>query len=287
MPRIPLYAGQFYDPMFDRLNKEIEDSFFSERGPGDLPVKRSEKKMKAVVVPHAGYSFSGACAAWAYKEIAEAKFPKAFLLLGPNHHGLESGISIEDWKTPFGLVKTDKDLVREIKENTDLDINEDIHVHEHSLEVQLPFLQFACRDRMHDIRIVPVMIGRDWDFKKIGEQLYEVIKDKDIIVIISSDFTHYGPSYSYVPFTTDVPERINALDKGAIDLILKLDTSGFKDYVNSTGITICGYMPILVFLAMMEQAGTKPRTELLMHYTSGDVLKNYKNSVSYASIIFR
>ena len=105
--------------------------------------------------------------------------------------------------------------------------------------------------------------------------------------IISSDFTHYGPNYGYLPFSLDIPKRLNDLDKGAIEKIVELDTEGFADYVNSTGITICGYMPILVFMSILKQEKYEKKGDLLMHYTSGDILGDYKNSVSYASILFK
>jgi AmmeMemoRadiSam system protein B len=285
--REPSVAGQFYESDFNALNKQIEECFKSKFGPGDLPVKRSDKKISAVIVPHAGYQFSGACAAWAYKEIAESHFPRTFVLLGPNHFGFGSGLSIEDWKTPFGIVKTDKDLIRSIKERSNLKITEQHHITEHSLEVQLPFLQFSNRDFVHQIRIVPITLSRDIDFNYLGKQLFELVKSKDVVIVVSSDFTHYGTHYGYLPFTSDVPERITKLDKDAIDLIMNFDTEGFKNYVNRTGITICGYMGILVFLAMMNLVENKPSTHLLMHYTSGDVIGDYKNSVSYASIVFK
>jgi len=290
MVREPSVSGQFYESSFGALNKQIENCFHDKKGPGDLPIeKRSEQKVSAVIVPHAGYLFSGACAAWSYKEIAESKFPDAFLLLGPNHFGTGSGLSIGDWRTPLGLVKTHKDLIRGIKENTDLNITEHNHITEHSLEVQLPFLQFANKDMMPNLRIIPVTIGKNHDYEVLAKQLHEYLTKtkKNINIIVSTDFTHYGPSYSYVPFTSDIPERISSLDKGAIELITRYDAPGFKDYVNKTGITICGFMPILVFLEMMKLREEKPKPHLLMHYTSGDVLGEYKNSVSYVSMVFK
>jgi AmmeMemoRadiSam system protein B len=290
MVREPAVGGQFYEATFDKLNKQIEECYFSKFGPGDLPVKRSEKKnVVGVISPHAGYVFSGPCAAWVHKEIAEAKFPKTFILLGPNHFGFGSGMSIEDWTTPFGIVKTDKDLIIAIKENTELKITEENHISEHSLEVQLPFIQYSNKDKIADIRIVPIVIGRDLDFDSLSKKLYSVIKkvNKRVSFIISSDFTHYGRNYHYVPFSSDVANRIIELDKGAIELILKQDVNGFREYLNKTGITICGYMPILLFLAMTKYMEERPKAELLMHYTSGDIIGDYKNSVSYASVVFR
>jgi len=282
MVREPAVAGQFYEGNKESLREQIKNCFYAKYGPGDLPVKRTENKIKAVIVPHAGYFFSGACAAWSYKEIAEAQPPEAYILIGPNHFGAGSGLSITDWKTPLGLVKTNKDLVRGIKDNTDLSIAEHNHVAEHSIEVQLPFLQFVNKD----FSIVPIVIGRDIDFSRLGKQLFEYLKDKDIVFILSTDFTHYGPSYGYVPFSLDVKDKIAKLDKGAIDLIMNFDTTGFKEYINKTGITICGFMPILVFLAMMEDQ-KKPKAHLLMHYMSGDIVGDYNNSVSYVSMVFK
>ncbi len=290
MTREPAVCGQFYEGSFEKLNKQIEECYFSKYGPGDLPVKRSEKKkVTGIISPHAGYVFSGPCAAWAHKEIAESKFPNTFILLGPNHFGYGSGMSIEDWTTPFGIVKTDKELILSIKESTELKIAEESHLTEHSLEVQLPFLQYSNKDKIADIRIVPIVIGRDFEYDGLAKSLFSAIKktNKQVSFIISSDFTHYGRNYHFVPFSSDVPNRISELDKGAIDLILKYDVNGFREYLNKTGITICGYMPILLFLSMTKYMKEVPKAELLMHYTSGDILGDYKNSVSYAGIVFR
>jgi MEMO1 family protein len=290
MVRETAVAGQFYESEFMRLDKQILECYNSKLGPGDLPIKRVDKKIvKAIISPHAGYQFSGPCAAWAHKEIAESKFPNDFILLGPNHYNEVSALSAEDWKTPFGIIRTDKELIRQIKEATGIPINEEAHSHEHSLEVQVPMLQFSNKDRVQDIRIVPIVIGSDIDFDDFAKKLHFVLskQKRDFTFVISSDFTHYGRNYHYVPFSTDIKERLITLDKGAIDLIMKFDTEGFRNYVNETGITICGFLPILVYLAMLDREDQKPKPELLMHYTSGDVLNDFKNSVSYVSVVFR
>jgi len=287
MVREAVVSGTFYDSDTQILKEQIESSFKSKFGAGALPAKRTNEKIKGVIVPHAGYSFSAACASWAYKEIAESNISGTFLLLGPNHFGYGSGISIEDWRTPLGLIKTDKDIIRGIKENTNLSINESCHEREHSIEVQLPMLQHTNLDMIEKIRIIPIAVSNDIDYVKLASDLKNYLDsiNKKITIIVSSDFTHYGKNYNYLPFTTDVPKRITELDKGAIDLILDKDSDGFKKYINKTFITICGYMPILVFLEMIKDENEKGH--LLMHYTSGDILSDYKNSVSYASIVFK
>ena len=175
MARETAVAGQFYDSDFMKLDKQINDCYTSKFGPGDLPVKRTDKKIvRAVIVPHAGYFFSGACAAWAHKEIAESRFPHDFIILGPNNYSGKSALSAEDWKTPFGVVRTDKELVRQIKEATKIGIGEEAHMHEHSLEVQLPFLQFSNKDKMPNLRIVPIVLGYDMPFIEFGKKLHMV-----------------------------------------------------------------------------------------------------------------
>ena len=278
MVRLAAAAGSFYEADQKKLREQVESCFFAQNGPGDLPVSKPVKDVMAAVVPHAGYFFSGACAAWAYKDIAESKKPVSFIILGPNHYGEGSGLSITDWKTPLGMAKVNKELVIKIKENTDLEIKEHNHVHEHSIEVQLPFLQYLYES----FSFVPIVVGRDLDYKKLASDLKECLKGEKVVFIVSSDFTHYGSSYNYVPFTLDVHKRIRQLDKGAIDLIMNKDSNGFKDYINKTGITICGYMHILVLLEILENE----TSELLMHYTSADILGDYKSSVSYAAITF-
>ena len=280
--REPIATG-FYEDNFDALEKQITECFKHKLGPGDLPIKKRDKKLKAVIVPHAGYSYSGPCAAWAYKEIAESEFPKTFILLGPTHRSNKSGISLEDWKTPFGIVKTDKELAIKIKENTELEIDEETHTDEHSIEVQLPFLQFVNKDKLSNLKIVAIAITNDIDYRKLANDLNKITKDKKIVFIVSSDFTHYGPDYGYVPFSSDIKERLENLDKEAFNHIKNLNADGFADFINKSGATICGFMPILLLLEMLEKA----KVEVLLYYTSAALTGDERNSVSYASITFR
>ncbi len=280
--REPIATG-FYEDNFDALEKQIIECFKHKLGPGDLPIKKRDKKLKAVIVPHAGYSYSGPCAAWAYKEIAESQFPDTFILLGPTHTSSKSGISLEDWKTPFGIVKTDKDLAIKIKENTELEIDEETHIDEHSIEVQLPFLQFVNKDKLSNLKIVAIAIANDIDYRKLANDLKKITKDKKIVFIVSSDFTHYGPDYGYVPFSSDIKERLENLDKEAFNHIKNLNADGFADFINKSGATICGFMPILLLLEMLEKA----KVEVLLYYTSAALTGDERNSVSYASITFR
>ena len=281
MIRKPVVSGMFYESNKEKLKQQIKTCFLSYLGPGKISSKEKEK-IKSVIVPHAGYFFSGACAAYAYNKINESIIPKTFILIGPNHHGYGFGLSNLDWETPLGIVKTDIDLVNEINEKTILEISNKCHEQEHSLEVQIPFLQFLNIKS----KIVAISLGQDINPIKLGNELFNVLKDKDVIFIISSDFTHYGLNYGYVPFTEDIKENLKKLDKKAIELILKFDILGFKNYLEKTKITICGAIPILVLLAILNN-NKDTTSELLKYYTSGDVLGDYRNSVSYASIVMK
>jgi len=279
----PIVAGQFYAATFSELNKQIEECFNSKFGPGALPLKRKEKEILGVIVPHAGYMFSGPCAAWAYKEIAESRFAERYIILGPDHNGICSNLttSLEDWETPFGIVKCDKSFIIELLEKCE-DIKKGV-IMEHSIEVQLPFLQYVCKDRLKDLKIVPIVVPRRYNFKKIAERIVEI--DKDVCIIISSDFTHYGPQYLYTPFTIDVKNKMYKLDGGAIELIKKLDPDRFLEYVDRKRATICGANPIAFGMEIINLLGVK-RCELLRYYTSGDIIGDYTNAVGYAAMKF-
>ena len=284
--RKPLVAGQFYPASADELETDIKRSFTGKFGPGKVAGKRGEKKIEGVVSPHAGYFFSGAGAAWVFKEIGEAMFADTYVILGVNHAGAKTCSSNEDWETPLGTISCDEHFVKVLEEKG-LPVNNSAHHREHSIEVQLPLLQFVSKDKIKDLRIVPIMIA-DEQFEKWGKIILSAIKEtkRNVVIICSSDFTHYGHNYGYIPFEKDVPGNMKKLDTGAIEFIEKLDAQGFLDYVQRTGATICGRCGIAVLLWLMKNKDDKIKGELLKYYTSGDVVGDYSNAVGYASILF-
>jgi AmmeMemoRadiSam system protein B len=276
--RLPCVAGQFYDD--EGLEGQIGECFTHDLGPGALPTKKRSGTIKAAIAPHAGYIYSGPCAAWAYKRIAEAELPDAFLMLGPSHSGFRTCFSAEDWQTPLGVVKTDRELAELLSGKTAVPINESSHAREHSIEVQLPFLQFAVKKP----KIVPLMVSHDLDPIELGKKLKKAIAEskKKICIVCSSDFTHYGINYGFMPFNTNRKENLYKLDKQAIDLILQKKSGKFIDFVQDGRATICGAFPIAVLL----EATDFEKAELLKYYTSGDIVNDYSSAVGYASIIF-
>lgn len=271
--REPIVAGQFYEADKEKLKEQIQFCFKSKLGPGEIKNK-TNKRIFGVTCPHAGYPFSGYGMAYSYKAIAESKLPELFVILGTNHNGTgETSAMIDDWKTPLGIVKTDKDFIKKLGISTD----SFSHENEHSIEVQLPFLQYINKD----IKVAGISIS-DYD-KELAEKIAKT--NKNICIIASGDFTHYGSSYGYVPFEDNIKENLYKLDKGAIKFIEKLDSKGFLDYIDKTGATICGRASISTAIECVKLLGAK-RGKLLKYYTSGDTISDYNTAVGYASIIF-
>lgn len=259
----PIVAGQFYESDPESLRSELRTCLEGAK----------QGKARGAISPHAGYVFSGRGTA---KSICGLGAADTYVIFGVNHSGHGSGISIEDWKTPLGRIETDKRLARAIADETDLVIDESVHAFEHSIEVQLPFIRYLYPGA----KIVAVTVSTDIDVTKVAQQIGPAVRDAKLIA--SSDFTHYGPDYGYMPFRTNIRENMRQLDMGAIEQIKNLDAHGFLEYVHRTGTTICGMHPIAVLLGIMQDT----EVEMLDYYTSGDVMGDYSNSVGYASVLF-
>lgn len=287
MERKAAFAGQFYPKTFGELDKSIRNSFLSKLGPGEFPVKTRKRDIYGIIAPHAGYQFSGPCAAWAYKELAEGKYPDVYIILGTNHSGMGGDFStclFEDWETPFGNVDIDSNFGKSLMTKCPLLKNElEPEMSEHSIEVQLPFLQYINKDKLRDIAFIPILV-KSYDYKNICK-LADAIADTDkrICVIGSSDFTHYGRDYGFVPFAFSKKENLYALDGKALDFIKKMDSKSFLEYSEKT--TICGAGAIATVIEVCKNFGIK-KGNLLSYYTSGDLMKDYTNSVGYASFAF-
>jgi len=281
-------AGQFYEGNKEQLREQIKECFLSKFGPGELPKdKENKERSLGFISPHAGFMFSGPAAAYAYKAIAESEKPDCFIILAPNHTGTgRTSFILEDFETPLGTAIVDKEFGKLLQGSENIAEDSRAHVHEHAIEVQLPFLQFLYKD---DFRFVPIIISSDINIDKVAEDLKNAIEKyektgKKACIIASSDFTHYGYNYGYMPFEADsnAKENLKKLDLGAIELIKSFDSRGFMQYVNRTGTTICGFLAIYVMLKVLKDK--QKCAELLTYYTSGDVIGDYANSVSYASI---
>ena len=259
------------------LRKQLETYF------AKADVKPPAGKIRALVAPHAGYDYSGLTASYAYKPLRKGDYERV-ILLGVNHgiRALHGGAitDADSWETPLGKVNVDRDVCEKLlKDKLFVSIPVDADT-EHSLEIQLPFLQ----ERLGTFKLVPVMVGdvSDDDCRRMGALLKPFI-DEQTLVVASSDFTHYGRNYGYVPFRDNVEENLRKLDTGAIERINDADFKGFRDYVRKTSATICGRNPIGILLNIVPE---DMKGELVRYTTSGEMTGDFSLSVSYAAIRF-
>lgn len=276
--RDPAVAGSFYPGARQALGQKVETLL------GKVPAGEKQGKIAALIAPHAGYAYSGQTAAYGYRAIQGEPF-RTVILLGPSHHAAFHGLSIPDadtYVTPLGTVPLDRARSKALKAHPLIHTLPMAHGSEHALEVQLPFLQTIFQD----FRIVPILVGHlsDADYPEVAEAIGTQL-DESTLIIASSDFTHYGPRFDYLPFDTNLKENLSGLDHQAFQKILQVDRAGFLDFKTRTGDTICGFRPIAVLLEILSGKGI--REGKLLHYTtSGAVTGDFTNSVSYASILF-
>lgn len=286
MVRTSVVAGMFYEEDKEKLNQQIEKCFMSKFGPKELPSDRN-KRIIGIIAPHAGYSYSGAGQAYSYKELGEAEIADVYIILGTAHMGFpKAALTTESFETPFGVLEVDKEFADKLIEKKAVVSDKYPHVREHSIEVQLPFLQFVNKDRK--FKILPIVVGQDTDYEKLGKVIANISKElnRKIVLICSSDFTHYGANYGFIPFKDNVKENMYKLDKDAIKWIEKFDAWSFLDYIKETGATICGAYAIAVFIEACKALGGK-EVKLLNYYTSGDVVNDYDTAVGYGSLVVR
>ncbi|MFY9637345.1 MAG: AmmeMemoRadiSam system protein B [Methanobacterium sp.] len=279
MIRKPAVAGLFYELDPDSLRKQIEWCFKHRLGPGNIPVMGSKRDIKGVIAPHAGYIYSGPVAAHTYHEIAEDGFPETFIILCPNHTGMGSGVSAMkegSWETPLGLADIDAEFADlMIKNARIIDSNADAHLREHSAEVQLPFLQYLNPD----FKFVPVtMWMQDIETStEIGSSIYKTASElgRDVVVIASTDFTHYQPQ-----------NVAQTQDMKVIDAIKAMDENLMINRVAQLNVTMCGYGPVAATMVATKKMGAT-NCEILKYATSGDATGDKSSVVAYASAVFK
>lgn len=295
--RPPSVAGQFYAGSESSLQRQVEKCYTHEYGPGEIPeVKAGPRNILGLVSPHAGYPFSGPVAAHGFASLAEDGVPQTVVLVGPAHRRRQ-GVFIDScsvWRTPLGETKVDSELVRGITSRSEF-VEEDsvAHFEEHSLEVQLPFLQHLFGS---DFMITPLIMGlgeMNLDTSvKLGGVVEEAIEDldRDALVLASSDFIHYGIAYGYTPISGDFSEVwdwMRKVDGETIDKIKELDVNGFYEVLDEYDSTTCGYGAIATVMSIMKELNAN--VELLKYATSAETTGRKETSqiVGYSSILFR
>lgn len=276
--RFPAVAGQFYEADPLKLKKNIA-RMLSELDGGEKP----EGRARALVVPHAGYVFSGKTALKTFSAASSFSY-KRILIIAPSHRVPFQGLAFADYsvlRTPLGDMKIDSEAIGMLSSCPYIQQINQAHAYEHALEVELPFIQTL----FPDIPIIPFISGH-LDVKtaeNIAEAL-SVFWNEDTLWVISSDFTHYGANFSYRPFSSNIPENIKKLDMGAIEKILQFDLKGFSEYMEKTGATICGENPLKILLAEIAKDSANLSARLIEYTSSGEMTGDYSHCVSYAGI---
>jgi AmmeMemoRadiSam system protein B len=242
------------------------------------------RAVAALIVPHAGFVYSGAVAASAFAKLRGGVFDRV-VLLGPSHYFGFHGAAVPDaataYRTPLGDVPIDVLSVSALRALPSFRADDRVFEPEHALEAQLPFLQ---RVLASGVPVVPVLLGgrsTHADARRVADALAPFWNASSLFVV-SSDFTHFGPRFGYVPFDDDVPARIRELDLRAVAAIEAGDAAAFARYVETTGATICGHRAIDVLLLLPGAAGG---ATLLEYDTSGRMTGSWDHSVSYAAIV--
>ena len=285
MPRVKHseLAGTWYAPDAATLRAQLDHLF--EAAPvlqGHLP----RAALAGLIVPHAGYAYSGRAAALGYTCLVRNSYRRA-VILAPSHHVSFPGLAVLDvdsFEHPCGQVAVDAAGVAALAAHPLVRVDPEAFQGEHAIEIQLPLLHRV----RPDIHVVPLLVGTlTVEDQTALAPVLSQLRDAETVFIVSSDFVHYGWRFAYVPFAADGLENVRAglraLDMGAIERICEGDALGFRQYVAATGATICGRLPIETFLTM-HQARTPGR--LLTYYTSLDLTGDYEHSVSYATIAF-
>ncbi|MBN1461150.1 MAG: AmmeMemoRadiSam system protein B [Armatimonadetes bacterium] len=286
--RPPAVAGQFYEGRQAALQSSIEDCFKHPLGPGSVPTLNlaGPGEIQAVVSPHAGYMFSGPAAAHGYHALAADGLPEAVIMLGPSHYTADrvGAVSMaEAWRTPLGEAKVDRALGQSLVDASPLlEADETPHRSEHSLEVQVPFLQYIFGESMPGI--VPICIrahvmeGIDAVIegaRNLGETIAEVVGSRRVVVVASTDLSH------------QVPHEVAAReDRRALDAIEAGEPERLLRTVYERGISMCGPVPVAIALNWSAVRGAQ-HAEQLKYYTSGDIIGDRHAVVGYASLVVR
>jgi hypothetical protein len=265
MIRKPAVAGYFYPKRAEELRAMLKEM---------IDPKRKKEKALAVVSPHAGFIYSGYVAGAVFSSVS---LPEHYVILGPSHRGMRSLFAIMkkgEWQTPLGDVPLEASLAQAIlKRSSLIEEEESAHVQEHSLEVQLPFIQYLRQD----FSIVPICISPMADYRELEELARAIaggIREfgQDVLIVASTDMSHY--------VSQEVAKRKDSL---AIEKVLALDAQGLFEVVQEENISMCGFQPTTAAILAAKELGAK-KAELIRYQTSGDASGNYDEVVGYAGL---
>lgn len=266
--RYPVVAGVFYESEGDALQRQIGKCFQHVHGPGPLPPPGSERRICAALAPHAGYMASGPAAAHTYHAIMEDGLPELYVVIGPGHRGRGATVAVsdEDFWTPLGVCETDMEVVERIQGIVEVD--RAAHQQEHSVEVQLPFIQTIDPSP----RIVAVVMNAQdpESARETARSLREACEGKDTVFIASSDLSHYVSK-----------ERATHDDLAVVERVIDLDVEGMYGTIRDLDVSACGFGPIAAALMAADPSSSR----LLKYMDSGDMIP-MDDVVGYAAAVF-
>ncbi len=263
MLRDPVVAGMFYEKDVPALKKHIS-KYVSQ--------KQEKYRAKAIVVPHAGYIYSGAVAGEVYSSV---EIPDLLIILGPNHIGSGKSVSVMTegvWRTPLGDVKINEPLANEIIKTCPV-ASKDVHAHlkEHSIEVQLPFLQYIKKS----FTFIPIVLG-EYNINNLqilADSISKVFRDKEVLLVASTDLTHYEDS-----------DSAKEKDTLVLKAIEKLDEEEMLKEIEDKDISMCGWMPTYVVIRAAKLLGAQ-KGVIIKYMNSGDVSGDYNQVVGYGGAV--
>lgn len=283
--RRPAAAGTFYEADPAALRRQVTRCFNHELGPGSVPEVSAgpPKHTVGLVCPHAGLMYSGPAAACSWGALAQDGTPEVIVILGPNHYGIGPDIavpSVDSWATPLGEVEIADDVRSELmRDFHPLRANDDAHAREHSIEVQLPFMQVLFEG---NAKILPIAISsparsmvrsaETLQLPMLAQALAKALRERAAVIASSTDFTHHEPQ-----------ESANQKDSQALACIQALDADRLLQTIDEQDISACGPLGVAVMLKAARELGAT-RAEVLRHYTSGDVGSGYHSVVGYAAV---
>jgi AmmeMemoRadiSam system protein B/AmmeMemoRadiSam system protein A len=273
-------AGSWYPDDPAALRAQVEKM---------LATPRTAPDVRALVVPHAGYAYSGAVAGKAFAAL-DGDHIRRVILLGPSHHRSYAGAAlpargVASFTTPLGELTVDREAVGILRKNEEFKGPPEAHGPEHSLEMELPFLQVVTPKAS----IVPILVGNltDTETARRLAKAIALVLDDTTAVVVSSDFTHHGENYRWTPFSEPgLAAKLLGLGEVTAGRLAAIDSAGFTHQVEVSGDTVCGARPLIVFAELIGHA-FDGAGEVLQVTTSGHVVNRWDNSVTYAAISFR
>ncbi len=281
------HAGSWYPGKKEALIKDLESSFKDSKfGPGKLPESLNMEKRTIIgaISPHAGYSFSGRCAAFTYLNLFKEKIPDTVIVLGTDHIGYGGVALLGDgaWETPLGSLEIDIELSQKIIETSDIVVDDSsaftgLMEREHNIEIQLPFIKYCAKDK--DVKIVTVKISgrKEYSvFEVLANDIATSIKalNKDVVVVASSDMSHKNVS------NKEQLDQFKKIDREVINAFVDFDSKKTLSAASQT--TVCGAQTITTLMLICKNLNCNSG-KLLKYYTSTDVRGEYGYCVGYFS----